>query len=268
MPDPTFERPAGLKNRFILVPYYLEKSMPDISSILQGAEGILPDTPLTGHPPADLPAIYRPLAQRVAAIAATGARPVTIAGDCCTALAVESGLHRAGLSPLVVWFDAHGDFNTWETSPSGFLGGMPLAMLVGRGEQTYLEALSLPPLSEDRVVLAGARQLDPGEAAGLAASQVIQIPDVIDLIGYDWPDRPIHVHFDVDVVNPQDVPAVDYPTPGGPTATEIDSVLRGIAATGKLAAVSVAAWNPVLDPNGATRKSCLRLLSTLLDQEV
>jgi arginase len=268
MREPKIDRPVTLQNQFILVPYYLEKAAPHINTLLQGAQAILADRPLAGDPQHDLPAIHRPLKQRVAAIAAAGERPISLAGDCLTAAAIEAGLHAQGIEPLVIWFDAHGDFNTWETTPSGFIGGMPLAMLVGLGEQTYLQALELPPIPGARVILAGARDLDPGERENLAASAVQQFPQIGALLDYAWPDRPIHVHFDVDVLDPSDAPAVDYPSPGGPSAAELEAVFRSIAATGKLAAVSMAAWNPALDADGRTRRTCLRLLSVLIGQEL
>jgi arginase len=71
---------------------------------------------------------------------------VSIAGDCVATMGVLAGLHDAGITPTLIWFDAHGDFNTWETTPSGFLGGMPLAMIVGRGEQTMPHGWAGDPL--------------------------------------------------------------------------------------------------------------------------
>ena len=90
--------------------------------------------------------LHRPLADFIHKTIRQGDRPVSFAGDCCTTLGVVAGLQRADLNPTLIWLDAHGDFNTWETSPSGFLGGMPLAMMVGRGEQTMAETCRTIPL--------------------------------------------------------------------------------------------------------------------------
>src|SRR5512136_997268 len=95
--------------------------------------------------------LHQPLAEFTAQTVLHGDRPVSLAGDCCTPLGVLAGLQQAGLVPVLLWLDAHGDFNTWETTPSGFLGGMPLAMLVGRGDQTMAQAVGLRPLPESRV---------------------------------------------------------------------------------------------------------------------
>ena len=74
-----------------------------------------------------------------------------------------AGLQAAGLSPVLVWLDGHGDFNIPETSPSGFLGGMPLAMMVGRGDPAFGRSVGLTPISEQDVWLVGARDIDPPE---------------------------------------------------------------------------------------------------------
>ena len=80
--------------------------------------------------------LHKEIAKHVSAALTGGSLPVSIAGDCCTAIGVMAGLQKARIQPLFIWFDAHGDFNTWETTPSGFLGGMPLAMIAGMGEQS------------------------------------------------------------------------------------------------------------------------------------
>ena len=110
-------------------------------------------------------AVHETIAGFVVDTLATGQRPVSIAGDCCSAIGMLTGLQRAGIDPTLVWFDAHGDFNTMETTLSGFLGGMPLAMLVGRGDLALPEAVGLAPLPESRVILTDGRDLDPPEAA-------------------------------------------------------------------------------------------------------
>ena len=176
--------------------------------------------------------------------ARAGQRPVSIAGDCCATLGVLAGLQRAGVQPTLIWLDAHGDFNTWDTSPSGFLGGMPLAMLAGRGEQTMVRGLGLTPLAEERIILSDARDLDPGEKEAVAHSAVIHLPQVEQLLDYPLPDGPLYVHFDVDVVDVADVPAVSYPAPGGPSAATLQQVFHHLAQTGRITAVSLSTWNP------------------------
>jgi arginase len=209
--------------------------------------------------------LHEPIAAFVAAALGRGERPISIAGDCCAAIPVLAGLQRAGLDPSLLWLDAHGDFNTWETSPSGFIGGMPLAMLAGRGEQTMVDALGLRPLAEVRVILCDGRDLDPAEAQALAGSRVRRISNPRDLLGAFDGASPLWVHFDVDLINPDEAPAMSYRAPGGPSVAELSAVFRGLDRTGRIAAVSVSTWNPGLDQDGRTQAVCLSLLQALTE---
>lgn len=209
-------------------------------------------------------AIHRPLAEAVAKAIGDGRRPVSIAGDCCATIPVLAGLQRAGVNPTLIWFDAHGDFNDWHTTPSGFLGGMPLAMLVGRGEQTLVEGNGLTPLPEAQVILTDARDLDPGEREAVEDSAVRHLPRVEMLLEMPLPAGPLYVHFDCDVLDTAEAPAVSYPAPGGPSADSLRRVFQHLAASGKIAAVSLTTWTPQLDEDGRTQNIVLELLQELL----
>ncbi len=204
------------------------------------------------------------LADLVERSIADGRRPVSIGGDCCQSIAVIAGLRRAGIEPAVVWLDAHGDFNTWDTSPSGFIGGMPLAMLVGRGELTLLDRLGLPPLADRDVVLCDARDLDPGERVSLESSAVTHITNVDDLIAHLPASKPLYVHFDVDVLDADEAPAMLYPVKGGPSVAAMTDVARRMYETGRLAAVSVTAWAIARDHDRRTERACLGVLDALV----
>lgn len=256
----------GMQNQWIVTPFFLDRHSVALEPLAQPGWTLnRPELPASGSPQQRISAYQRPLADFVARAAARGDRPVSIAGDCCTAIACLAGLRRAGLDPLLIWLDAHGDFNTWETSPSGFLGGMPLAMLVGRGEQTLLQAVSLPPLAETQVVLCDARDLDPAEKQALDASQVTHLGEIDALLDLPRQARSIHLHFDTDILNPQDAPAMSYATPGGPSATHLSDVFRRLAAAQHIASVSVSTWNPALDVDGHTREVCMDVLHSLVE---
>ena len=224
----------------IAVPYFIGTAMPGLVTPGPGGE-LSPPLP-DGSPQERMAVLYHALADRVAA----EADPVVYAGDCLAAIGVLAGLQRAGVDPTLVWFDAHGDFHTWQTTRSGFLGGMPLAMIVGRGEQTILEGAGLAPLDERRVILVGARDLDPGEDEAVAASSMTVLPVVRDLLRWDPPPGALHLHLDLDVVDPAEMPAQNYPAPGGPSLADVRAVLARLAATGQVAAVSFSTWNPSL----------------------
>jgi arginase len=208
--------------------------------------------------------LYRPLAQAVHKAVTNGQRPVSVAGDCCTTIGVLAGLQQSGMAPTLIWFDAHGDFNTWETSPSGFLGGMPLAMIVGRGEQRLVEGAGQTPLRELQVILTDARDLDPEEKRAVEESGVLHLPEVTMLLERPLPPGPIYVHFDVDVINAAEAPAMNYPAEGGPTVHELQGVFETLSASGQIEAVSVSSWNPELDEDGRTQRVVMALLDHLL----
>jgi arginase len=224
----------------IAVPYFIGAAMGGLVTPQPCLE-LSPPLP-DGSPQERLAVLYRHLADQVAAETS----PVVYAGDCLAAIGVLAGLQRTGIDPTLIWFDAHGDFHTWQTTRSGFLGGMPLAMIVGRGEQTIVDGAGLAPLDERRVVLVGARDLDPGEDEAVAVSSLTVVPSVVDVIRRGPPPGALHVHIDLDVVDPRDMPAHNYPVPGGPSLRDMQVVLAHLAATGRVAAVSFSTWNPAL----------------------
>jgi len=178
----------------------------------------------------------RGVAEAVAAVVAGARAPLLWSGDCVAPLGVVAGLQRAGVDPVVVWLDGHADFNTAATSPSGYLPGMTLALLVGRGDPAPLGGLGLRPVAEDRVVLGGARDLDPPEEAALATSRITRVA-VEDL--RDLPRGPVFLHVDADVVDPGDLPGMRFPAAAGPSLAAVAEALGRVAATGRLAAASI-----------------------------
>jgi arginase len=253
-----------LVDRMILTPFFLDETLPGLESLKEGDCLInKPDLP-EGNKLERISALHAPLAREVETALRKGDKVVSIAGDCLSAIAVTAGLQRTGMEHLLIWFDAHGDFNTWETTPSGFLGGMPLAMLVGRGDQTLLEALKMKPHPEERVVFTDGRDLDPLEAEALGGSQVTHLCQVNDLFNYDLPDLPIHVHFDTDILDPEIAPAMNYLAPGGPNLEQLKTVFRHLAKTGRIMTVSLSSWNPDLDHDGSTRQASMEALGSLL----
>jgi arginase len=253
-----------MKTQFILTPYFLDQPLDGLNELVKSNwivnEQNLPDSDKQSR----MSVLHKELARHVTAAINTGTVPVSIAGDCCTAIGVMAGLQRTGIEPLFIWFDAHGDFNTWETTPSGFLGGMPLAMIAGLGEQTMPNAVDLQPVHQENIILTDGRDLDPGEKELVSGSGILHLQNPTSLLEYDFPDRPIYVHFDTDIVNPLDAPAMNYVAPGGPRAEELGKVFRHIAQTGQVRAISVSSWNPDLDEDGRTKEIIMNLLEELL----
>jgi arginase len=255
-----------MSNQFILTPFFLDQPMPGLESLAQPGWIVNKPTLPDGNALRRMSALHQPIADFVSSTITGGNRPVSIAGDCCTAIGVLAGLQHAGCTPVLIWFDAHGDFNTWETTPSGFLGGMPLAMLVGRGEQTLVNAVNLHPIPETQVILVGGRDLDPEEKPALARSGVHYLTDIGSLLKHPLLAHPVYIHLDTDIINPEEAPAMNYLAPGGPSVAELQALFRSLAQTGKIVAVSLSSWNPGLDGDGRSQAVCMALLRTLIEQ--
>ncbi|HEX9038366.1 MAG TPA: arginase [Ktedonobacterales bacterium] len=191
--------------------------------------------------------------------------PITLGGDHSIALGSIAGSAQAR-SPLgVVWFDAHGDFNTTETSPSGNVHGMILAALCGLGNERLVSVgghgASIDP---KRLVIVGARDLDDGERKLLreAGVKVLTMSD-IDRRGMESVTREaldtaldgaagLHVSFDMDVVDPAEAPGVGTPVHGGITYREAHLAMEMVAETGHLTGLDLVEVNPILDHHNQT----------------
>ena len=230
--------------RVIRVPYHIDDFLPDLDVPLAPDLDVTADLTAAGAW-GRLAVLYSAVSEQVADTVRDGAGlPVVQSGDCTTSLGIVAGLQRTGADPGVVWFDAHGDVQTLETSTSGYLGGLPLRLLAGYRPELIADALGLRAVPEDRIVLAGARDLDPPEVQYLAGA-AIRRRQVTDLTEADLPDGPLYVHLDVDVLDPGGLPGLILPVSGGPGPDEVGRALRMLRATGRVAAVGIACtWHP------------------------
>ncbi len=253
-----------MNSKTILTPYFLDTLLPGLETLKEWNWTLIREKLPESTQLERMAVLHSSLAKAVEEVCIEGAVPVSIAGDCCAAIPMLAGIRRGGIHPLLIWFDAHGDFNTWETSPSGFLGGMPLAMLVGKGEQTLLEGLDLDPMEEERVILTDARDLDPGEKVLVERSMLTHLKDPTQLLDYTFSENPLWIHFDTDILDPEDVPAQNYPAPGGIRKGELKEVFQYLAKTGLIAAVSLSSWAPDLPGAEQSRDVSLELLEILV----
>ena len=150
------------------------------------------------------------------------ARPVAVGGCCCTHVGAATGVARRVERLAVIWIDSHGDLNTPETSPSGNLWGMPFRMLLDGGV-----------VAPEDAALVGARNLDPPEVEFMERTG---IDDSIDraLAGTDA----VYVALDLDVLDPSEVDVL-IPEPDGPSADEIEALLRDVASKARIAGIGV-----------------------------
>jgi arginase len=223
----------------VSVPFFIGEPMPGFD-VPEPHSTLDPDLP-SDRPTERMAVLY----DQLATLVAEEANPVVYAGDCLSIMGVAGGLQRRGIDPTVLFFDAHGDFHTWETTPSSFLGGMPLAMLTGRGEQTIVDNVGVRPIDDDRVWLIDGRDLDPGEDEAVATSGIHRVS--VEEITANPPPGDLYVHVDVDVIDPIDMPGVNYPAPGGPSANTVARAVAALHATGRVAALSFSSWNPALE---------------------
>ena len=157
------------------VPYHLDEYLPDLDVPLLAGHTVTAE--FNSDDVWDrLAVLYGAVADAVAGAASRGERPVVVSGDCTTALGTVAGLQRADSVAGIVWFDAHGDVQTLETTASGYIGGLPLRMLVGYRPELVAARLGLRPVPEQQVLLVGARDLDPPEVSYLERAQMRRAP--------------------------------------------------------------------------------------------
>ena len=190
--------------------------------------------------------------------------PFVVAGDCLSALGCLGGLNQEGVHPNLLWIDAHGDFNTPETTPTGHLGGMPLAAIFGLGLQHLREAMGFEPLSRERIWLAGARDLDDDERIALDLSGIVRKNLLGQLIGLLPKDEPLWVHIDSDYIDPKYAPAMRYRSNGGPRPAGLARELAEVVQRCRVVGASLSAWAPHLDIEGKTAAACTTAIAPVL----
>ncbi|MCR4397888.1 MAG: arginase family protein [Firmicutes bacterium] len=195
------------------------------------------------------------LASRVAASIAAGHFPITL-GDCTAAIGVCAGMRRLEGRRAVVWVDAHADLNSEDSSLTGFYGGMPLGALIGKSLPWLAAELRMTRFcDEENVSVVGVRSLDPYEGDYLNRSPMARV-ECAELEGDASTEAlarisrslgeagPVYLHVDVDALDPAIMPAVTFPCPGGLTLESLLVAVRVAASTGRVAAVTVASFNP------------------------
>lgn len=181
-----------------------------------------------------------------------GAFPLALAGNCMTSIALVAAVAR---DVGVVWLDAHADFNTAESTRSGFADGMGLSILTGTGWDALRATIpGYRAVPEERVVLAGIRDVDPAEEERLAASAVAVVrPGRLDeleraLDALREHVAEIYLHVDLDVLDPSEGRANPYAAHAGLTAAELERAVEAAAARFEVLAAAVTAYDPACDP--------------------
>jgi arginase len=202
-----------------------------------------------------------------------GQFPIALAGSCNSSLGVVAGFDHAGCG--AVWLDAHADFNTPESTLSGFFPGMSLAVISGHCYRQYwAEIGDSTPIAEDAIVMYGVRDLRPeAERERLERSgiQVVEWRDgkpsgdlVAPLERLARRVQEIYLHIDFDGFGPEVAPGiVDEPVPGGLSFEDAEGIMRAAAERFRIRAATLATYTPELDKEERTLRVGLRIIELL-----
>ena len=214
------------------------------------------------------------LKERLAALP-EGVFPIVLGGDHSLSMGSVAGAAR-GRRVGGVWVDAHADFNTPETSPSGNVHGMPLAVLSGLGHPRLTEVFRA--VDPKDVVLVGVRSLDPGEKRLLKEAGVrVYTMHEVDRLGVariaeevlkHLQGLPLHVSLDADVLDPTLAPGVGTPVPGGLTYREAHLLMEILAESGRVQSLDLVEVNPILDERNRTAEMLVGLALSLLGKRI
>jgi len=222
------------------------------------------------------------IAEKVSESIASGCIPVCLGGDHSLAIGSISGAARVVKNLGCIWIDAHPDANTPESSPSGNIHGMPVAIVLGHGPKELVDHLAPPgaKVAYEKMSLLGCRDIDPGEEAFISKHNV-QMFTVFDVVerglaqvvaetinrtceGTDG----VHVSLDLDVMREEVAPGVGLRSSCGFDMREISYVAEQIAKRGKITSIDIVGLNPVRDREHQTAKVGIELLTTLLGRHV
>jgi arginase len=233
----------------------------------------------------EIAAACQALADQVEASLEAGSTPIVLGGDHSIAIGSVGGLsafhHKRGERVGVIWFDAHGDMNTPDTSPSGNIHGMPFAAILGKGAKELTEISGFAPkVYPEDCVLIGARSVDPDEAVALRASgiRVVTMRELDERGMSSVMDEAIelasrrtvgfHVTMDMDFVDPDFAPGVGTPVPGGPTYRESHLAMEKVADSGKMLSFELTEVNPVFDISNKTAELGVQLILSAFGKKI
>jgi arginase len=195
--------------------------------------------------------------------------PIVITGNCnAAALGILSGLRHDG---GIFWFDCHGDFNTPETSSSGFLDGMDLSIVTGNCWTSLTATIQgYKPTPEEKVMLIGARDFDPPEENRLRASAITVVsPETLRqnnvLPTLFQSIKSIYLHIDLDVLNPEFVKVNSYGTAGGLFPEELFRVIAAIKRDYNISAIAFTAYDPSMDPEYKVQKVVDKIVKIVIE---
>ncbi len=218
--------------------------------------------------------VQRQLAGAVRQAIAQGKVPVVLGGTCNVSLGTLGGFEHVQTG--IIWFDAHGDFNTPETTLSGYFAGMPLAIVTGHCYQDlWAQVGDNTPVKDAHTLLAGVRDLDPPERQLLEHTEVAVVTTqdmkndglatqfVEQLNWLATRTNEIYLHVDLDVLDPEEAPGVDFRASDGLSEAELAQALHSVGERFQIKAIALTAYNPDRDREDKTLHVGLRVLTML-----
>lgn len=229
------------------------------------------DTPADAKNEKQISEFCEKLSREVSEVINENKLPVILGDDHSISIGSMSGTSSATESPGVIWIDAHADFNTPETSPSGNIHGMPVATALGRGRFDW----GSTDFNEEDIVMIGIRDVDEEERKNLEESDVtVYTMEEVRELGIETiSDKAleqlshvenIHVSFDLDFLDRELVPGVGTPVEGGGTVEDASKIISKVEENEKLAALDIVELNPLLDKQGRTASKAVDLLEVTL----
>ncbi|WP_419960315.1 arginase [Psychrobacillus sp. BM2] len=222
------------------------------------------------------------LANRVHDIIGEGNFPIVLGGDHSIAIGTLAGLADSYDNLGVIWYDAHADLNTAETSPSGNIHGMPLAVSIGLGHEELVNIRDFAPkVKPENVVIIGARSVDPGERE-LIREKGIKVFSMheIDKLGMSevmtqtiqyFQERKVdgvHLSLDLDGLDPLYTPGVGTPVAGGISYRESHLAMEMLYASNLITSAEFVEVNPILDEKNKTADVAVGLMGSLLGESL
>ncbi len=214
------------------------------------------------------------LASAVRQSVSAGRLPVVLAGGCDASAGLLAGFNHANCG--VVWFDAHGDFNTPETTITGYFPGMSMAVITGHCYRSYWAQMGdNSPIRESATLMLGVRDLDPAESERLSRSaiQIVKWRDgkpqsdvltALDSLRHRVTE--VYLHIDMDSLDPEIAPGVVVdPVPGGISFEDMEEAMRAIFARFSIRAATLAVYDPDNDRDDKTLRTALHLLEVLAE---
>lgn len=273
---PSAIRYAGLQSRLTALGYEVEDE--GNIQVLERDSEVLQDEKLLNLD--EVVKVNTALANKVKAVLEKQRTPLVLGGDHSIAIGTLAGLSTKYKNMGVIWFDAHADLNTPDTTPSGNIHGMPLATSIGLGHERLTAILhNAPKIKQENIVIIGGRSIDEGERVLIKERNIkIYTMHEIDRLGMTYVMEEtlkyfkeinvdgLHLSLDLDALDPLYTPGVGTPVAGGITYRESHLAMEMIQESGLLTSAEFVEVNPILDEFNKTADVAVALMGSLFGE--